>query len=114
MTTEIILKDLPKISLNEWYSGKHWSKRKALKDNIKWLVYSQFKTVFPKIDKYIVSYEIVSKTRPLDADNTIGITKLLTDILFEDDKWDIITQVCLSSRKGDEDYVRVTVTTLDK
>ena len=112
MTTEIILKGLPKISLNEWYAGKHWTKRKTLKDKFKWIVLSQCKTVFPKTSQYIVSYEIVSKNRPIDADNTIGMTKLLTDILFEDDKWDIITQVCLSSKKGDEDYVKVTVTTL--
>ena len=28
---DITLKDLPKISLNEWYAGKHWTERSDLK-----------------------------------------------------------------------------------
>ena len=43
----IILKDLPKVSLNVWYSSKHWSFRKKLKDNYTLLVKSQFKNVLP-------------------------------------------------------------------
>ena len=37
---KIILNDLPKISLNKWYSGEHWSKRKKLKDKYKLLIKS--------------------------------------------------------------------------
>ena len=31
---KIILNDLTKISLNKWYSGEHWSKRKKTKRQI--------------------------------------------------------------------------------
>jgi hypothetical protein len=43
----IILKDLPKISLNKWYAGMHWTKRKKIKDNYTLIVKSQFKDVLP-------------------------------------------------------------------
>jgi len=113
--TEIILRNLPKLSLNSIYAGLHWTKRKRLKDAFYLIIKSQFKTVFPKTDRYTVSYEIVSKNGiPCDATNLSYTVKMVEDVIFEDDKWDIITQVCLSSRKGDDDYVKVTVTTLDK
>jgi hypothetical protein len=44
---KIILKDLPKISLNKWYAGMHWTKRKKIKDNYTLIVKSQFKDVLP-------------------------------------------------------------------
>ena len=111
--TEIILRNLPKISMNKIYAGVHWTKRKQLKDAFYLVIKSQFKTVFPKTDRYTVSYEIVSKKGiPCDATNLGYIIKIIEDTIFEDDSWDIITQVCMSSRKGDDDYVKVTVTTL--
>jgi len=106
------LTGLKKISLNEWYSGKHWSKRKQIKDLYFWAIKSQFKHVFPKTGKYIVSYEFFYRVRPLDASNTIAQVKLVEDIIFEDDRWDIIEKIEISSRKADKDYIRIVVTEL--
>ena len=106
---EIILRDLPKISLNEWYAGNHWTKRKQIKDTYLWLIKSQFKGLFKKVDKYIVSYEFCFKTRPIDATNTIAMVKMIEDIIFEDDKWDIITQITISSQKCKEEFVKITI-----
>lgn len=107
--TILILKDLPKISLNKWYSSQHWSKRKQQKDNYVWLIKSQTKIVFPKNRQYVVDYEFHFKNNPLDASNTIGLVKLIEDILFEDDKWDTILKVSLSSIKDKSEFVQITV-----
>lgn len=106
----IILKDLPKISLNKWYSSEHWSKRKKLKDDYVWLIKSQTKVVFPKNRKYVVDYEFHFKKNPLDASNCVGLIKLVEDILFEDDKWDIILKISLSSQKDKTEFVKITIT----
>lgn len=107
--TIIILKDLPKISLNQWYASQHWSKRKKLKDNYFWIVKSQTKVVFPKDKKYTVDYEFHFSRNYLDASNTIAMTKMVEDILFEDDKWDIILKLSVSSIKDKSDFLKITV-----
>ena len=108
----IILKDLPKISLNKWYSSQHWSKRKQQKDNYIWLIKSQTKVVFPKNRKYFVDYEFHFKSNPLDASNCVGLIKLVEDILFEDDKWDIILKISISSLKDKTEFVKIIVNEL--
>ena len=106
---DIILKDLPKVSLNEWYSGNHWTKRKQMKDNYKLIVKSQFKQVFSKKGEYIVDYVFAFKSRPLDASNCVAMVKLIEDIIFEDDKYDIVKTINISSYKGDSDIVYIKV-----
>ena len=108
-STTITLKDLPKLSLNQWYGGTHWTKRKKLKDQYILLTKSQFKGVFPKNNQYVVHYAYFFKTRPLDASNAIAMTKMIEDIIFEDDKWDIIREISISSQKAKQDYVTITV-----
>jgi hypothetical protein len=107
--TKIMLRGLPKISLNEWYAGKHWAYRKKIKDAYKLLVKSQTKVYFKKTLQYDVTYKFGFKSRPLDAMNTTAIAKLVEDILFEDDKWSIVRSVTLSSEKAKEDIVEITV-----
>lgn len=111
-TTVIILDSLPKISLNEWYAGKHWSKRKQLKDTYKWIVKSQYKGVFSKNNKYRVHYHFYFKTRPLDALNCSAMIKIIEDIIFEDDKWDIIEIGGIKSRKSDIEFIKIIIETL--
>lgn len=106
---QIILKNLTKISLNDWYAGNHWTKRKQIKDTYYWIIKSQFKETLSKVGKYIVEYEFVFKSHPLDASNTIAMVKMIEDIIFEDDKWDIITKLIISSKKGNEDLVTITI-----
>ncbi|MCP4990535.1 MAG: hypothetical protein GY928_32185 [Colwellia sp.] len=113
MATEITLNNLPKISLNEWYSGNHWTKRKKIKDNYKLIVKGQFKQVFSKSGLYSVSYSFQFKKKPLDASNCIAMVKMIEDIIFEDDKFDIVTNITISSSKGAEDKVVIKVIDLN-
>ncbi len=105
----IILKDMPKVSLNQWYSGTHWTKRKKLKDKYKILIKSQFKGVFSKEKKYIVSYDFNFKKRPLDASNCVAMVKMIEDIIFEDDSYKIVKGIEITSNKYDKDCVLVKI-----
>ena len=106
---KIELKDLEKISLNDWYSGKHWTKRQRLKKLYKLQVKSQCKRVFSKDNQYVVDYAFEFKTNPLDASNCIAMVKMIEDIIFEDDKWDIVDIGSITSRKSDVNRVTITV-----
>lgn len=106
---EIILRRLPKVSLNDLYAGIHWTKRKKIKDDYKWIIRSQYKGIFPKDKQYEVSYEFYFKKNALDASNCLFSAKMIEDVIFEDDKHDIILSVRVQSRKGPSDYVKITV-----
>ena len=101
------LENLPKISLNAWYGGGHWSKRKKIKDSYKTIVKSQFKHVLPKDKQYKVYYAFEFKTRALDASNCVAMVKLIEDIIFEDDSYKIIKEIRVSSNKGLKDNVSI-------
>lgn len=49
------------------------------------------------------------KKQPLDASNAVGMVKLIEDIIFVDDKWDIVTEITISSVKSKEDKVIIKV-----
>ena len=100
---KIILKDLPKVSLNVWYSSKHWSFRKKLKDNYTLIVKSQFKEVLPASENYDTEYHFTFKSRPLDASNCVAMTKMIEDIIFESDGYKVIKSILITSNKGNED-----------
>jgi hypothetical protein len=103
------LRDLPKVSLNEWYASEHWTKRKRLKDIYKLIVKNHFKHVFSKDKEYVAIYAFNFKQRPLDASNCVAMVKMIEDIVFEDDKWNIVRQITILSNKGKEDFVKITV-----
>ena len=104
----LVLTGLPKFSLNGWYSGGHWSKRKKLKDIYKLIIKSQFNIVFP-VSEYEVEYSFSFKKYPLDATNCTGMTKLIEDIIFEDDGYKIIKKITIRSFKGESDFVKILV-----
>jgi hypothetical protein len=106
---QITLIGLPKISLNEWYAGNHWTKRKAIKDKYYWIIKSQFKDVLSKSNKYQVDYTFYFKLKPLDASNCIAMVKMIEDIIFEDDNYKIVEQITISSKKGMEDIVIINI-----
>ena len=106
---KIILKDLPKVSLNVWYSSKHWSFRKKLKDNYTLIVKSQFKDVLPASESYDTEYHFTFKSRPLDASNCVAMVKLIEDIVFENDGYKIIKSILVTSSKGAEDMVEIKI-----
>ena len=106
---EIILKDLPKHSLNEIYAGKHWTKRNKIKNTYKLIVKSQFKDVLTKDKTYKVYYEFGFKSRPLDTSNTVYMLKMIEDIIFEDDTYKIIPEINIKSYKSKEDFVKLKI-----
>lgn len=106
---KIIINDLPKISLNKWYSGQHWTKRKKMKDNYKFIINNQHAGQLLKSNQYDVEYNFHFKSRPLDASNCVAMVKLVEDILFEDDKWDIVKSLRITSNKSDEEYLEIIV-----
>lgn len=106
---EVIIKGLPKHSLNEIYAGKHWTKRKKIKDNYKLIIRSQFKKWLPKDKEYSVSYEFYFKRSPLDVSNTVYMLKMIEDVIFEDDSYKIVKELIIKSEKAKEDYVKITI-----
>ncbi len=108
-STTITLRNISKISLNQWYAGSFWAKRKKIKDDYYWLIKSQCSKVFPKTDQYNVEYEFGFKKRPLDASNAIAMVKMIEDVLFESDSYKIVKKISISSTKADDDYVCITV-----
>ena len=105
----IILKDLPKISLNKWYAGMHWTKRKKIKDNYTKIVSSQFSAVLSRDHTYKVEYNLTFKSRPLDASNCIAMVKMIEDIIFETDSYKVVTSLVITSRKGSMDQVEIKI-----
>jgi len=112
-TTSITLYNLKKHSLNEIYAGKHWMKRKRIKDSYKILIKNQFKHTFSKSKIYEVSYEFVFQANPLDASNTVYMLKMIEDILFESDGYKIVSNLNIKSRKGKMDCVNIVVTEIN-
>ena len=105
----IELTNLPKISLNVWYSSAHWSKRKKIKDQYKLIIKSQFKPILPKDKSYQVDYTFNFKTRPLDASNCVAMVKLIEDVIFEDDNYRVVNSINIKSRKATADSVEIKI-----
>jgi len=106
---EIILKDLPKISLNKWYAGMHWTKRKKIKDEYTLLVKSQFNKILSKTNTYNTEYHFTFKSRALDASNCVAMVKMIEDIIFENDSYKVVKSILITSSKGLEDSVKIKV-----
>lgn len=105
---EFIIERPPKLSLNDWYSGsKHWSQRVKLKNEYRLLIMSV--CPFPLKGKFYVTYNFEFSKRPLDADNCVAMVKLINDGLLASDKYNELLGVCMTSRRGDKDLVKITV-----
>lgn len=68
------------ISLNEWYSGKHWSNRAKQKNKWKLKYLSLFGCETPRLSQFKI--ELTYNSR-LDNDNCITLIKLFSDFLKE-------------------------------
>ena len=106
---DITLYNLPKISLNKWYAGMHWTKRKKIKDNYTQIVRSQFSSLLSRDNTYKVKYHFTFKSRPLDASNCVAMVKMIEDIIFETDSYKVVTEIVITSSKGLEDKVVIKV-----
>jgi hypothetical protein len=94
---QLIFNNMPKVSLNQWYSGQHWKKRKEIKD-----IYAKFiASVHP--EKYTkrcdTTYIFEWKTRSLDPSNCMAMIKLIEDSLFPDDSYKIIRWLNIHCRR---------------
>jgi len=114
MCVEVILKDLPKLSLNQIYAGKHWTKRNKDKNTYKSIIQSQFNSVFSANQVYSVAYEFHFKNKPFDTSNTVYMLKMIEDVIFKEDTYKIIPELIIKSKKAKEDFVLIKVTTLQK
>lgn len=106
MDKEILLYNLPKVSLNEWYSGAHWTKRQDLKLTYKFVIKNQFKEILTG-DFYEVQYIFYFKNNPLDASNCVAMLKLIEDIIFEKDGYKNIKKISIESKKASSDCVKI-------
>tara|TARA_R100000951_G_C2486803_1_gene133224 strand:+ start:109 stop:492 length:384 start_codon:yes stop_codon:yes gene_type:complete len=106
---DITLHNLPKISLNKWYAGMHWTKRKKIKDDYTQIVRSQFSNTLTRENTYKVEYHFTFKSRPLDASNCVAMVKMIEDIIFETDSYKVVTELVITSSKGLEDKVLIKV-----
>lgn len=104
---EIYIKDLPKISLNAWYAGSHWSKRTRIKNNYKILVRQATKLKFK--NPCNCEYHFTFKSNPLDASNTVAMVKMIEDCLFENDGYKIVKSIKLTSCKGNDNSVKIII-----
>jgi hypothetical protein len=106
---EVVLTfELPKISLNDWYSGSiHWSKRKKIKDQYIWIVRSVTNRKFTEPCE--VEYVFEFKKNALDASNCVAMVKMLEDCIFEDDGIKVVKKISIESRKSDKEQVTVTI-----
>ena len=104
----ITLRGLQKISLNDWYAGKHWTKRKNVKDIYK-AILRPYKDSFNKIGKYDVEYTFYFASMPLDASNCVAMAKMIEDVLFESDSFKIVRSVTYRSRKDSDQRVEINV-----
>jgi len=112
--TKILLTGLPKVSLNKLFGRAHWTYRQKMKNDFTFIIKAQCKHFFSKDNQYVVSYHFGFKKQPLDASNCVGSAKIIEDILFEDDKYDIVKSVTYTSNKHHSDEVLIIVETIKK
>jgi hypothetical protein len=109
----VTLTGLPKISLNQWYAGTHWTKRTEIKKIYAKLVSLQCKCLFSSKKRYNVEWTFFFKSNPLDSSNCVAMAKMIEDIIFENDKFDIVLSSKYSSRKDKDERVEIKVFELD-
>jgi hypothetical protein len=98
---------LPKISLNEWYAGCHWTERKRIKDTYKIIIYSQMG--HKELSPCDCEYDFEFKSHPLDCSNTVAMAKMIEDCLFQKDGIKVVRSIKLTSCKGEKDKVTVKI-----
>ena len=104
-----------KVSLNQYYSGMHWTKRNKLKDKyVEW--FSNFKSAFQPVKRQCeIQFDFYFTSHPLDPDNTVIMAKMITDCMVKsgilaNDTRKYIGKVSYSSNKTKENnYVVVRI-----
>lgn len=103
-----------KISANAIYAGIHWSKRKRIKDLYRQYML-QYKGKFT-IESYPIgiSYDFTFRRSPLDSSNCFLLIKIIEDSLIhinllEDDSPKFVHSTSVTSKKGKDDRVKITI-----
>lgn len=105
--TKLVFRDLPKISLNEWYASTHWTQRLKIKDSYKLWIESMYKKKFR--DPCKVDYLFEFRKHSLDASNCVAMVKLIEDVLFPVDSIKVVKGIYISSARGIENKVTVII-----
>lgn len=93
---EIIFENLPKVSTNKIYAGKHFSYRQKIKDAYALIIPKKYHSIFQK-EFYSVHYKFEWKKNALDCTNCSFMVKILEDILFASDAPKYISTVTITS-----------------
>lgn len=109
VTSKLTLYRLPKISLNKFYAGMHWTKRKKIKDQYEKIIYSQIKHIFCKENTYECEYRFYFNKKPLDVSNCVGMLKLIEDCLFQTDSYKVVKKLTILSLKDSKERVEIKV-----
>lgn len=105
-----------KISTNAIYSGVHWTTRAKHKDMFVWS-FIEVASKIPVFNSCDIEFNYEFKSRPLDCDNCVYMSKLIIDCLrhynkIKDDTPDIVKSIKITSCKGNDDKVCIKITTL--
>jgi len=79
MRTETIRVDWLGPSMNQFYSGMHWSKRKQITDTAHWAVKAATRTIEPFLGPVAIDYLPKHKGRLYDVDNYSVSCKQICD-----------------------------------
>ena len=117
ITQTVIFKNLPKISTNEIYAGKHWRSRKDMKKFYLLATYNEIKKLKPVKNKANLEFIFYFQIRPLDSSNTSYMAKLIEDCLthykiIKNDGINFIGRVSFESQKTIDtfDSCKLTIT----
>lgn len=102
-----------KISTNSIYAGVHWSKRKRLKDLMRWALVPIITSIRP-LHQGTLTFDFQFKSRPLDCSNCSFMVKMIEDVLVEhykiiDDTPKYVEKIIISSKKGTKDLCILTL-----
>ena len=100
----VIFKDLPKVSANQIYAGKHWRYRQTLKKHYLLATHNTIKKLTPAKSKVDLSFTFNFTGNPLDSSNTFYMAKLIEDCLVHykiivDDEIKFVGEIACESHK---------------
>ena len=104
-----------KISTNAIYSGVHWTTRAKHKDMFIW-AFIEVASKIPQINSCDIEFNYEFKSRPLDCDNCVYMSKLIIDCLRHyrkiiDDTPDVVRSIKITSQKSSQNKVVIKITT---
>lgn len=110
----ILISGLPKVDINGLGLLKYLIHKNKIKRAYYLTIKSQCKDVFNKSNQHVVSYNFGFKKNPLSSISCSVMANFIHSILFENDKYDIVRSVTLSSNKHTSDQVLIIVETIKK